>query len=71
MLVAEDERFMPPILEQGARFVRRLREVGVPADLKVVPGTHMTSIADLAGAGSEALRAVLAFIRNPQGAAVR
>ena len=47
VVVAEEERFMPPILEQGGRFVRRLLEHGVRADLVIVPGTHVSSIADL------------------------
>ncbi len=66
VLVAEDERFMPPILEQGARFVRRLLELKIPAEIKVVPGTHMSSISEIGDPGSAVLREVLAFARDPR-----
>jgi acetyl esterase/lipase len=67
----EAERFMPPVLEQGSRFVRRLLEEGVSADLVVVPGKHMSSIASLGDANDPAFRAIRAFIEDPRRAAPR
>lgn len=65
VVVARAERFMPSVLEQGARFVRRLLEVGVAADLVVVPGTHMNSIASLNKPGDPTFAAIAAFITHP------
>jgi acetyl esterase/lipase len=65
VLLAAEERFAPPVLEQGARFVRRLREEGVAADLVIVPGTHMSSIASLRLPDDPAFKAILRFIGNP------
>jgi len=62
VVVAEAERFMPAILEQGARYVRRLLEARVRADLVIVPGRHYTSIADFGTAGDPTMTAVLEFI---------
>lgn len=36
VLVAESEHYMPSILEEGARFVRLLRERGRSADLRIL-----------------------------------
>jgi hypothetical protein len=58
---------MPPVLEQGSRFVRLLLENEVPANLVVVPGKHMSSIAAVATAGDPALAAILKFIADPRG----
>jgi len=65
VVVAENERFMPPILEQGARFVRRVIESGVPANLIVVPGKHMSSIADVTQPGNKTFAAISAFLGEP------
>ncbi len=62
VVVAEEERFAPAILEQGARFVRRLRGWKVTADLVIVPGRHMSSIATFGAPGDPTLAAVLSFI---------
>lgn len=64
VIVADAERFMPPILEQGARFVRQLLEVGVPADLVIVPGRHMSSIANLGRPGDATFAAIRKFISS-------
>jgi len=66
VIVAEDERFSPAVLEQGARFVRRLREARVPADLVVVRGTHMSSIEEIGRSDSDVFAHVLAFIKDPK-----
>jgi acetyl esterase/lipase len=68
VVVARAERFMPPVLEQGARFVRRLLELEIAADLVLVPGTHMESIAALDKPGDPAFAAIKAFIERPVGA---
>lgn len=68
VVVAEGERIMPPVLEQGSRFVRRVIEEGGVADLVVVPGTHMSSIAAVNKPGDPAFRAIRAFIEHPRAA---
>ena len=69
VVVADAERFMPPVMEQGARFVRLLLENDVPANMVVVPGTHMASIAAVSKPGDPALAAILHFIADPRGSA--
>ena len=69
VVVAEAERFMPPVLEQGSRFTRRLLENGVSADVVIVPGGHMSSIADIGKAGDPTFAAVKKFIDQPRSAA--
>lgn len=65
VLLAERERFFPAVLEQGARFVRRLLELKRPADVVIVPGGHEDSIARFGEPRDPTMAAVLAFIRNP------
>ena len=62
VVVAENERFFPAILEQGARFVRQLLEQRIRADLVVVPGTHMSSIAAISQPNDPTFRAIRKFI---------
>lgn len=69
VVVAREERFHPSILEQGARFVRRLIEADVPADLVIVPGTHMSSIAAIDDPDDPTLATILDFIRDPSAGA--
>lgn len=68
VVVARAERFFPAILEQGARFVRRLLEADVPADLVLVPGTHRSSIEDFPAPGDPTFAAIRAFIGDPRAA---
>jgi acetyl esterase/lipase len=68
VVVAEAERFFPAILEQGAKFVRRLLELQRPADLVVVPGRHMTSIGNIWQEGDATFAAIRAFIADPVAA---
>jgi acetyl esterase/lipase len=68
VVVARAERFMPPVLEQGARFVRSLLEVNVVADLVLVPGTHMSSISSLNKPADPTFAAIAAFITHPVAA---
>ncbi len=66
VLVARSERFMPPVLEQGARFVRLLLEFGVPAELEIVPGTHINSVSSMGQPGNLAFKAILEFVQKKQ-----
>lgn len=69
VVVARQERFFPAILEQGARFVRRLLEQDVPADLVIVPsGTHRSSVEDLDEPGDPTFRAIRSFIEETTAA---
>lgn len=62
VVVAHQERFFPSILEQGARFVRLLKEADVPAELVIVPGSHRSSIEDLDEPGDPTFEAIRRFI---------
>lgn len=68
VVLAEAERFFPAILEQGAKFARRLLEIQRPADVVVVPGRHMTSIGGLHQPGDPTFAAIQRFIHNPSAA---
>ena len=65
VIVAHRERFFPAILEQGAKFARRMLELERPADVVIVPGGHIDSISGFGAADDPVLAAVLDFIRNP------
>jgi acetyl esterase/lipase len=66
VLVAESERFMPPVLEEGARLVRRLRELDRPADLRILPGRrHVTTTTGFADARDPVANLVAEFVRDP------
>lgn len=68
VLVAESERYMPSILEEGARFVRLLREREVPADLRILPGRrHVTTTTGFADPADSVANLVAAFVRSPRG----
>ena len=71
VILADRERFMPPVAEQGARFVRLLLESNVAANMVIVPGGHVSSIEGVARAGDPSLTAILRFIRDPKGAAAQ
>jgi acetyl esterase/lipase len=62
-LVAETERFQPPILEEAAAFVRKLLEAGVEADVEILKDRkHMSSVEKMAEPGDATFRLVLDFI---------
>jgi arylformamidase len=62
-LVAEAERFQPPILEEAAAFVRKLLEAGVEADVEVLEDRqHMSSVEKMVEPGDPTFRLVLGFI---------
>lgn len=67
-LIAEGERYQPPILEQNARFVRRAREAGVDADLVILPGReHETAVDSLANPADPTWSPILEFLRQRTG----
>lgn len=68
VVVAEAERFFPAILEQGAKFVRRLLEAKRPADLVIVPGRHMTSIGNVWQKDDPTFALIRKFIADPASA---
>jgi len=68
VVIAEAERFFPAILEQGAKFVRRLLEAKRPADVVIVPGSHMNSIGNIWQKDDPTRAALLKFIANPSAA---
>jgi acetyl esterase/lipase len=67
VLVAESERYMPAILEEGARFVRLLRERERSADLRILSGRrHVTTTTGFADPADTVGNLVAAFVRNPR-----
>lgn len=67
VLVAESERFMPAVLEEGARFVRLMRELKRRADLRILAGRrHVTTTTGFADPADPVADLVAAFVRNPQ-----
>jgi len=66
VLVAESERYMPSILEEGARFVRLLRERRRSADLRILPGRrHVTTTTGFVDPADLVANLVAEFVRNP------
>ena len=66
ILVAESERFFPSILEEGARFVRLMREHQRSADIRILPGRrHITTTTGFADAADPVANLVADFVRNP------
>lgn len=67
VLVAESERYAPPALEEGARFVRLLREQGRSADLRFLPGRrHVTTTTGFADPADAVANLVAEFMKRPQ-----
>jgi acetyl esterase/lipase len=67
VLVAESERYMPSILEEGARFVRLLREQERFADLRILSGRrHVTTTTEFADLADPVGNLVADFVRNPR-----
>jgi len=64
VVVAEAERVHPPILEQGAHFVRLLDEAGVHGELVIVPGKHMSSIEAIGRPGDPTFAAIRRFLER-------
>jgi len=70
IVVAEQERFLPPVLEQAAHFVGLMYEADRPADIVIVPGSHRSSIADIVRPGDPTFAAILRFVDHPDAAGV-
>ncbi|HSR52647.1 MAG TPA: alpha/beta hydrolase [Acidobacteriota bacterium] len=68
IVIAEGERFHPPILEQGAFFVDLMYDAKRPADIVIVPGSHYSSIIDITQPDDPTFSAILSFIANPSAA---
>ena len=67
VLVAESERFFPSILEEGARFVRLMRELERPADLRILAGRrHVTTTTGFADPNDAVANLVAEFVRDPK-----
>ncbi len=66
-LVAESERFQPPILEEAAAFARKLFEAGVEADVRILyDRKHMSAVERMSEPGDPTFQLVLGFIKNPR-----
>jgi acetyl esterase/lipase len=67
VLVAESERFFPSILEEGARFVRLMREHERPADIRILPGRrHITTTTGFLNPADPVANLVAAFVHDPK-----
>lgn len=64
VLIAEDERFFPPVLRDAAEFVGRAQVAGAKADLAILAGRkHMTAILKMVSPTDPAVLQISAFIR--------
>lgn len=67
VVVAESERFFPSILEEGARFVRLMREHERPADIRILPGRrHITTTTEFQDPTDPVAGLVADFVRDPK-----
>lgn len=65
VLVAEGERFFPPILRDGAEFVGRALAAGAEADLIVLEGRrHMSALEMMVTADDPTLKLVMDFVES-------
>ena len=63
VLVAEAERFQPPILEQGAMFVRKALEAGVQADIDILKDRkHYSAIHRMVSSADPTLLRIIEFV---------
>ena len=66
VLVAESERFFPSILEEGAHFVCRMRELERSADIRILPGRrHITTTTGFQDPADPVANLVAQFVRDP------
>ena len=64
VLIAEDERFFPPVLRDGAEFVGRALASGAEADLVILADrTHRTAIESMVTDDDPAVVTILEFVR--------
>ena len=67
ILVAETERFQPPILSQAEAFVQAARTAGANASVEVLTQrTHVTTITLMPLPGDPTLQHIIRFLRNPE-----
>lgn len=67
VVVAESERFFPSILEEGARFVRLLRERERSADIRIISGRrHVTTTTAFQDPNDPVANLVAAFVADPK-----
>ena len=65
VLMADGERFQPPILEQANRFAKDMRAMGVPVEIEILPGrNHMTALYGMANPKDTGLLKILDFVRD-------
>jgi acetyl esterase/lipase len=65
VLVAEGERFFPPVLRDGAEFVGRAQALSVDADLAILSGrTHRTAIQEMIVPGDPGILLVAGFVNR-------
>lgn len=64
VLVAEGERFFPPVLRDGAEFVGRALQAGAEADLVVLPDRrHVSVLEEMVSPDDPTVQTVLGFVR--------
>ena len=66
VLVAESERFYPSLLEEGAHFVCRMRELQRSADIRILTGRrHITTTTGFQDPADPVANLVTEFVRDP------
>jgi acetyl esterase/lipase len=70
VLAAESERFFPSILEEGAHFVCRMRELERAADIRILPGRrHITTTTGFQDPADAVANLVAEFVHDPKATA--
>jgi len=65
VLIADAERFFPPVLRDAAEFVGRSLTAGADVDIAILPNrTHMTAIQRMVTAEDAAVVKVMEFVRS-------
>jgi arylformamidase len=64
VLIAEDERFFPPVLRDAAEFVGRALAAGAEAEIAILADRrHMTEVLNMVTADDPAVQRVVEFVR--------
>ncbi|HSH00861.1 MAG TPA: hypothetical protein VLB27_12450, partial [candidate division Zixibacteria bacterium] len=67
VLIAQEERFFPPVLRDGAEFVGRALVAGADAELKILADRrHMTALEKMVTPQDPTVQTVVTFIRAHQ-----
>ena len=70
VLMADTERYQPPILPQANRFADEMKTVGVPVEIMVIPNrNHLTALYGMANPNDPGLLKILGFVRDLAGPA--